>query len=863
MRRHVKLDGNWYRLAEDAEGTHYSLSSEPLRPPNSTVVQGETSDTFQLRPDLLLWTWTDWSHGEGQLKWNPAEPGRAYTLQGVDPFTRPGELTLGYDESFAQAQAGGDFASVGVAITPALGTLWAVSLGTNAAYEWDNANEYFKNVTTPSITTNGVYWDAICGDSNYLFFHGNSPNYSLVRFDGTTWTFHNDQFDDTLESSMDIKGDYVYVFQPGNGKCYELSASVANTATPETEIYAFPAGDNRAIGRSITAGDKKLYAFTTHGNDTVLHEITPSTASGTGYGRELSFLEGMIAEGIWWQAGLLYLLVRDTVGDWQDADNLKVKRFIIYLDIEGSYGTLGGVRNFDTINGRPSPNYYTSVKWGTYGTGGRLGRTAFSLPPTTEAESADGVAQGLFEIDSVTGGYAAVARAPVDVAASEHHRGLAYFDGKYFEWESNQDHVIIYDSSAYTDQQGIAVSPIFDFGLADEKILESIEISCDALTSDSQSITIGYSLDGADWVDHELAGDSGDTGGTQIVSAVGSTKTFRNMQIRAKLDSDGSGASPVLKSVDVFARVNKHLRVWDLLVDASDDAAPAGWNGAKVMENLLGIEDNTVISFIDRYRSHNKNTAGDAYDAVVDSSQYAISQDGEGIVAMRLIELGPGTGVLPTYVGAGAADDSASGAINPTIHADTAVGDAMILAIETTPGSDDPGTITGWTFLDTVESSAFGFADETRVWVYYKVFEAGDGAPTVPDLGNHQLAQVWSFRGVDTVTFPNAYDTGLSATNDTTVDGFTSAVATVGNCLVVGILGQGDSAAPTSAWSNTNLSLVTKRTEEESLAGDDGTLTMVTGALASAGSTGSFTATTGDTSLEASFTIVLAPKPVT
>ena len=380
--KHVKIDGTWYKLAEDAEGVHYSLSSEPLRPPNSTVVQGDTSDTFQLRPDQLLWTWTDWSSGEGQLKWNPAEPGRSYLLQGVDPFTRPGELTLGYKESFAQAAAGGDWAfTTGVSMTAALGTVWAVSVGTNAAYAWDADDEHFDAVTTPSITANGVAWDAICGDSNYLFFVCNSPNDSLVRYDGTTWTFHNDQYDTTGEFGAAIKGDYVYLWSPNLGELYELSASTANTATPETPLYEFPAGDNRPAGDVITAGDKKLYAFTVHGNDTIIHQITPTTASGTGYGRELSTLEGMIAEAIWFQAGLLYILVRDTVGDFQDADNLKIKRFVIYLDIEGSYGTLGGVRNFDEDNGRPPPTTTPRSSGAPMAPVGALGAPPSVCPP--------------------------------------------------------------------------------------------------------------------------------------------------------------------------------------------------------------------------------------------------------------------------------------------------------------------------------------------------------------------------------------------------------------------------------------------------------------------------------------------------
>ena len=65
---HVELDGVAYKLAQGAEGAHHNLSGEPLRPPNAVTVQGENSQEFQARPDLLLWNWTDWSEGEGRRK---------------------------------------------------------------------------------------------------------------------------------------------------------------------------------------------------------------------------------------------------------------------------------------------------------------------------------------------------------------------------------------------------------------------------------------------------------------------------------------------------------------------------------------------------------------------------------------------------------------------------------------------------------------------------------------------------------------------------------------------------------------------------------------------------------------------------
>jgi hypothetical protein len=49
----VEINGVGYNLAEDAEGDHYALTGEPLRPPNAVTVQGEQRNRFQVRPDVL------------------------------------------------------------------------------------------------------------------------------------------------------------------------------------------------------------------------------------------------------------------------------------------------------------------------------------------------------------------------------------------------------------------------------------------------------------------------------------------------------------------------------------------------------------------------------------------------------------------------------------------------------------------------------------------------------------------------------------------------------------------------------------------------------------------------------------------
>ncbi len=93
---HVEINGVKYRLFESGEGSNYVRSVEPLRPPNAVVVQGAArQDLFQMRQDVLLWSLTDWSGGEGQYKYDPSAPNRHALLRNVQAFKRPGTLRPG------------------------------------------------------------------------------------------------------------------------------------------------------------------------------------------------------------------------------------------------------------------------------------------------------------------------------------------------------------------------------------------------------------------------------------------------------------------------------------------------------------------------------------------------------------------------------------------------------------------------------------------------------------------------------------------------------------------------------------------------------------------------------------------------
>ena len=618
---HVKINGENYRLDESGEGQHYIQTKQPLRPPNAQLVQGE-SGVFQLRPDLLLWSWTDWSSGENQIKLDSSDTGRAYILQNVNPFRRRGEVAAGYAPALAQDSTGAsDFAVPGT-LVKAYGSLFMVGSAVDDVFEWDGAKfgaaEDITSATAASDPNSAI------GDQQYLFVHETGTTKIHRRTSGGTWSNHNDQCALTGEIMMVELGAYVYIWEPLSGKVYEISKATANTATAETEIHNVPISSAvNADQYLMVAGDNRIYLAVSINGETFVHEIIPTSAAGTGFGTELSRIPGITAEAVFYSGGTLFLVGYDKLPD----GTVGADRQIFYIDPEGTYGTLGSLRGFTKTNG-PSTIYPVPA-------GGRLALSALALPGTWEDDDADAVRMSLFEIDQVSGGIAMTGSHGGELSSTEQATSLVYFEGKYFT--SLTTKCMYWDHSAVEDTiDGIAVSPSNDFGVAEQKILEKIEVVCDPLPAGS-AIHLGYSLDDAGWSNSTIVSATNAVGGTYTVSTSSATQTFRSMRVRVLLDG-ASGSAPVVKAINTFVRVNKHLRVWDLILDLADDMAH-GYNGAKLLANLTGLAENTVFEFVDNYVNHDHTDGPDTIAVVLDSLSLNLSQEGEGQAQIRLIEV--------------------------------------------------------------------------------------------------------------------------------------------------------------------------------------------------------------------------------
>ena len=217
--------------------------------------------------------------------------------------------------------------------------------------------------------------------------------------------------------------------------------------------------------------------------------------------------------------------------------------------------------------------------------------------------------------------------------------------------------------------------------------------------------------------------------------------------------------------------------------------------------------------------------------------------------------------VMPTWVAAGTVSAS-TGAATPGIPTGTTTNDIMLLFAES--NGQAISTPSGWAQIDTQTTTG------TRLSVFWKRATASESAPTVADPGDHVTARIHTIRGcVETGNPYNAFQGGVEATSDTSLSA-TGTTTTLVNCLVVvGATSSADittsGTAAWSGWTNASLSSLTERSDDRRTEGDGGCLGVATGGKATAGATGSTTATlstspTSSAGTKAFITIAMQPR---
>ncbi len=622
----VELNGVGYNVAEDAQGEGYLIGGEPLRPPNAQVVQGAAGNqTFQMKPDTLLWALSDWSGGEGQQIWRLQASNMWRVLDSVDPFVRPGTVRPGPYLSLTVHDAGAATFDKLVMLVAINNALYAFDMLDNEYYTWDVANSEWDGPQVITGPANGKGAVALCHDGDKIFWitdeAGGETLWSMSPGGTTASSLATTVMG--LGMSICAQGNNIYIgpdthTSPPLRPIYEVAKS---GGTP-IEI------DSVSIKNALTVlvpMEGKVYAVTSDLQRTEIREITPTSAAGTGFGRQFALLEGFGAHGAWQHSGILYM-----AGQY----GLAGRGQILYVEPRGTYGSLPTIRKVEapdadfmgpgrSINGnsRLIEHYFVTAKRST----------------TDDSPS-------LWIADAVSGGYANHAYPDADLSTYNIVRSLQVFKDEVFFCGTNTaadaGRVFRAVEGQFMKASSV-VSPWHDFGLADEKLFASLALSVESLPA-NWTVNVDYAIDGASsFTTHITYTSTNGKGEKSVVSNDTTTIKFRTLSIRVRMTYTGGGvptSAPVILGVDVYAQVVRLQTVYQLLLDLSDDKS-GPHSGARKRTNVIAAAaTEKVLDFKDGYTDHTPGVFT-TLDVVIDSFQIEKSTPGEGIARVILKEV--------------------------------------------------------------------------------------------------------------------------------------------------------------------------------------------------------------------------------
>lgn len=217
--------------------------------------------------------------------------------------------------------------------------------------------------------------------------------------------------------------------------------------------------------------------------------------------------------------------------------------------------------------------------------------------------------------------------------------------------------------------------------------------------------------------------------------------------------------------------------------------------------------------------------------------------------------------VLPTHVGTGTLV-SGTGTITPAWPAGHQEGDLGLLFIESANNAAI-ATPAGWAPVGAgnVGTGAAGGTTSTRLAAFYRFARnnaEGDAAGFVADAGDHTSAVIYVVRGVHQGNPIHQVATSLATTQVTAVT-FPAVTTTLANCYIVWGISR-ETNETIGAVSAGNTANVTERLDTSHASGNTGGIGIITATRATAGSTGTNTATLSATSVQERITIALRPK---
>lgn len=211
-------------------------------------------------------------------------------------------------------------------------------------------------------------------------------------------------------------------------------------------------------------------------------------------------------------------------------------------------------------------------------------------------------------------------------------------------------------------------------------------------------------------------------------------------------------------------------------------------------------------------------------------------------------------------VGNVAAASSGTAAVTPALPTPISAGDLLLLVCET--ANEAITTPTGWTIAPSSPQSTGTAAatTATRLSIFYKIATGSDTAPVIADPGDHLIARIMSFTGVDQTTPFNANAGGVNGTASTAVT-VPTLTTTVDNAFILMCASwvTDTATAQGSAYTNAALTGITERMNSSTTSGNGGGFAVASGVKAVAGSVGTSAMTLATSSAAAMIVLALTP----
>lgn len=286
-----------------------------------------------------------------------------------------------------------------------------------------------------------------------------------------------------------------------------------------------------------------------------------------------------------------------------------------------------------------------------------------------------------------------------------------------------------------------------------------------------------------------------------------------------------------------------------------DDSAAAAFS-AQMNANLTGITEHADAGTINGHGGGLGIWSGVMAGAGATGSTTATVTS--SINAYLTIALKPQAG--PRFQAAGTAVGGIA-AVSPAwpVHA---VDDIALLFVESTGGQAATLSVSaGFAAVANSPQAVGATTAGTRLTVFWaRATSAAMATPTVADAGDHVYAQILTYRGVANAGDPWDVTGGGTKTPASTTGNVTGVTTTVADTLIVqAIAWDADSAAAAfSAQANGNLTGIGERVDAGTLQGNGGGFAVWDGYKATAGATGTTTATV-TSSINAYLSIALKP----